>query len=52
MNKKILTIPITCFSYFSLITSFAVANKPEWAGKPEEVTEKAAEAVEEAVGNS
>ena len=35
MNKKILTIAITCFSCLLLITSFTVADKPEWAGKPE-----------------
>jgi len=33
MNKKVLTIAITCFSCLLLITSFAVADKPEWAGK-------------------
>ncbi len=49
MNKKILTIAITCFSCLLLITSFAVADITEWAGKPEGVTKEAAEAVEEVV---
>ena len=29
MNKKILTIAITCFSCFLLISNLAVADKPE-----------------------
>ncbi len=43
MNKKILTIAITCFSCLLLITGFAVADKPEGAGKPEWVETKKAE---------
>ena len=43
MNKKILNITITCFSCLLLITGFAIADKPEWAGKPEWVDEKQAE---------
>ena len=34
MNKKILTIAITCSFCFLLITNYVVADKPEWAGKP------------------
>ena len=35
MNKKIFRIAITCFFFILMITSFAIADKPEWAGKPE-----------------
>ncbi len=34
MNKKILTIAITCFSCLLLITSFAVADNPPRVGHP------------------
>ncbi len=43
MNKKILTIAITCFSCLLLITCFAFADKPKWADKPEGVEKKQAE---------
>jgi nitrate/TMAO reductase-like tetraheme cytochrome c subunit len=43
MNKKILTIAITCFFCFLLITNYVVADKPEWAGKPEGITKQQAE---------
>ena len=43
MRKKILTIAITCFPCFLLITSFAVADKPEWADKPDRVEKKQSE---------
>ncbi len=43
MSKKILTIAITCFSCFLLTTSFAFADKPEWAYKPDRVEEKQSE---------
>lgn len=30
MNKKIFSIVIICFSCLLLISSFAIADKPEW----------------------
>ncbi len=42
MNKKILIIAITFFSCLVLVTSFALADKPEWAGKAEWVEKKQA----------
>ena len=43
MNKKILTIAITCSFCFLLITNYVVADKPEWAGKLEGVAKQQAE---------
>ena len=43
MNKMILKVTITCFSCLLLIASFAIADKPEWAGKPDRVDAKQAE---------
>ena len=48
MNKKILTIAITCSFCFLLITNYVVADKPEWAGKPEGIVKQAEKAKEEA----
>ncbi len=43
MNKKILTIAITCSFCFLLITNYVVADKPEWAGKPEGIIKQQAD---------
>ena len=43
MNKKILTIAITCSFCFLLSTNYVVADKPESAGKPEGIEQKQAE---------
>ncbi len=43
MSKKILTIALTCFFCFLLITNYVVADKPEWAGKPKEVAKQQVE---------
>lgn len=40
MRKKILIITIICFSCLLLITDFAVADKPEWAGKGKSTREE------------
>jgi hypothetical protein len=48
MNKKILTIAITCSFCFLLITNYVVAEKPEWVGKPEGIVKQAEKAKEEA----
>jgi membrane protein involved in colicin uptake len=47
MNKKILTIAITCSFCFLLITNYVVADKPEWAGKPEGIVKQQAEKAKE-----
>ena len=47
MNKKILTIAITCSFCFLLITNYVVADKPEWAGKPEGIIKQQAEKAKE-----
>jgi len=43
MSKMTLKVAITCFSCLLLVTSFAIADKPEWAGKPDRVAEEQAE---------
>jgi len=45
MNKKILRIAITCFSCLLLIAGFAIAGKPEWAGKSERIEKKQTERI-------
>ncbi len=40
MNKMIFRTAVICFSCLLMITGIAIADKPEWAGRPELTDEK------------